>query len=274
MYYKNVEEFIRNVTFQTAKMFGLIEQEKLANFYSIFERLVFEDILSDSEKLVCYNSTFKHGRNFCTKTVAASLIASGISKDGTIPAGCNYYVAPLETNKEVKEWARRKYSEYQKDVLDEGFVPRIKTFAQDCIKNNKVDVEKTLVALFVTDDKHLEYVNTPQDDELFQLTSNLLLSELETLEREGLEGRLCYNILEEMKEIRHYVFLTKGALIAMATIDYDLATGKKVSKERVESAQRMVAAAKAYDEDTMAQFDDSFNNLLIVNGKAKKLGGK
>ena len=135
-------------------------------------------------------------------------------------------------------------------------------------------MEKTLVALFVTDDKHLGYVNTPQDDELFQFTSNLLLSELETLEIEGLEGRLCYNILEEMKGIRHYDFITKSALIAMATIDYDLATGKKVSKERAESAQRLVAAAKAYDEDTMAQFDDSFNNLLIVNGKAKKLGGK
>jgi len=274
MYYKNVEEFIRNVTFQTAKMFGLIEQEKLANFYSIFERLVVEDILSDSEKLVCYNSTFKHGRNFCTKSVAAALIASGISKDGTIPSGCSYDVEPLDTNEQIKEWAKGKYSEYQNDVLNEEFVPRIKTFAQDCIKNNKVDIEKTLVSLFITDDKDLEYVKSPIDKELFQYTSNLLISELSILEREGLEGRLCYNILEEMKVVRHYDFITKSALIAMATIDYDLATGKKVSKERAESAQRLVAAAKAYDEDTMAQFDDSFNNLLIVNGKAKKLGGK
>ncbi len=274
MYYKNVEEFVRNVTFQTAKMFGLIEQDKIADFYSIFERLVVEDILSESEELVCYNSTFKHGRNFCTKTVAAALIASGISKDGTIPAGCNYEVEPVEISEDIKRWASEKYMEHDKVFCPERFVPNLKAVAQDCIKNNKVDMEKTLVALFLVDDKHLGYDTTPGDDELFQISSNLLLSELEILEREGLEGRLCYNILEEMKVIKHYDFMTKNALIAMATIDYDLATGKKVSKERVESAQKLVAAAKAYDEDTMAKFDDSFNNILIVSGKAKKLGGK
>ena len=274
MYYKNVEEFIKNVTFQTAKMFGLLDEEKLADFYLIFEKLVVEDILSDSEELVCYNSNFKHGRNFCTKTVAAALIASGISKDGTIPAGCNYEVEPVETSEDIKRWASERYLEHAKTFMAERFVPNLKAVAQDCIKNNKVDVEKTLVALFLSDDKHLGYDTTPSDPELFQYSSNLLLSELETLEREGLEGRLCYNILEEMKVIRHYDFITKRALIAMATIDYDLATGKKVSKERAETAQRLVAAAKAYDEDTMVRYDDSFNNLLVVNGKVKKLGGK
>ena len=64
----------------------------------------------------------------------------------------------------------------------------------------------------------------------------------------------------------------------MATIDYELATGKKVSKERIDTAQTLVRAAKAYDEDTITKYEDLFTARLITSGKlnnkTRKLGGK
>lgn len=277
MYYKDVEEFLRGVTFQTAKMFGLIEQEKLANFYEILEKLIVEDILSDSKQLVCYNSTFKHGRNFCTKSVATALIASGISEDGTIPHGVSYEIEPVENNEGIKKWAKRRYGELSRD-LQEEFIPNLKAFAMDAMRNNKVDLEKTLVAVFTVDDINLGYIDAPLEPDLEYSIACLVQAERDTLEGEGLKESVCYKILEDTTDVRHYNIVTKRALIAMATIDYDLATGKKVSKERIDTAQTLVRAAKAYDEDTITKYEDLFTARLITSGKlnnkTRKLGGK
>ena len=147
---------------------------------------------------------------------------------------------------------------------------RIKEFSVDCIKNKKVEIEKTMTALFAIDDNYLGYLYTSLDDSYFPYVSNLLSSQLELLEEKGYKDTLCYRILEDLGDVKHYDIMTKDALINMASVDYDLLIGKRVTKERIENAKRSVEAAKAYNEETIEKYEDLFKDRLTVSVKSKK----
>ena len=271
MYYKDYENFLRELTFQTSTLFGCLDEEKLNTFYYSLEQNLLEDILKGKKEIVISSTAFKHSNNYVTPCVASALIASGISADGTLPIKTYYNVPNRLTNSdELKEYALRRYSEIECNFFTYDFMSRIKEFSVDCIKNKKVEIEKTMTALFAIDDNYLGYLYTSLDDSYFPYVSNLLSSQLELLEEKGYKDTLCYRILEDLGDVKHYDIMTKDALINMASVDYDLLSGKRVTKERIENAKRSVEAAKAYNEETIEKYEDLFKDRLTVSVKSKK----
>ena len=85
MEYKEFQNFLMEMTFQTAKLFGVVNNDKLYSFYRNLEINLLEDILKGKQELVVSSTTFKHSNNYVTPSVASALITSGISLDGTLP---------------------------------------------------------------------------------------------------------------------------------------------------------------------------------------------
>ena len=276
MEYKEFQNFLMEMTFQTAKLFGVVDNYKLDSFYRNLEINLLEDILKGKQELVVSSTTFKHSNNYVTPSVASALITSGISLDGTLPIK-TYYNVPnrIKNTPELKEYATRRYNEIETSMITYDFMDRIKEFSSDCIKNNKVEMEKTLTAIFTVDDSYLGYIDSNLDDSVFPFIANLIEKEKDVLVRNGYKDTLCYIILEDMGDIKHFDIPTKNALINMASIDYDLLSGKKVTKERIENAKKAVDAAKAYNEETIEKYEDLFNDRLVVSVYVKKApGGK
>ena len=276
MDYKEFQNFLMEITFQTAKLFSVIDNDKLDSFYNNLEINLLEDLLKGKKELVVSSTAFKHSNNYVTPSIASALITSGISLDGTLPVK-TYYNVPnrIKNTDELKQYAARRYNEIESSMITYDFMDKIKEFASDCIKNNKVEMEKTLTAVFAVDDSYLGYIGTNMDDSVFPFIANLLATEKDVLVRNGYKDTLCYRTLEDMGNIRHFDIPTKNALINMASIDYDLLSGKKVTKERIESAKKAVEAAKAYNEETIEKYEDLFNDRLIVSVYTKKApGGK
>ena len=158
----------------------------------------------------------------------------------------------------------------ESNLITYDFMDRIEQFSINTIRNNDVEIEKTMTALFAVDDSYLGYLSTNMDDSIFPYVSNLLNNQLDTLERNGYKDTLCYRILRDLGDMKHRDILSKVALISMATLDYDLLSGKKVTKERIESAKKDVEIADAYNDDAIEQYVELFNDRLKVSTKVKK----
>ena len=269
--YKDFEELLREITFQTALMFNVNDEEKLSTFHDILEINYLEEILKNKKYLEVSSTKFKHSNNYVTPAIASALVASGISIDGTLPIR-TYYNIPkkIENSPELIEQALKRYNLIESNLITYDFMDRIEQFSINTIRNNDVEIEKTMTALFAVDDSYLGYLSTNMDDSIFPYVSNLLNNQLDTLERSGYKDTLCYRILRDLGDMKHRDILSKVALISMATLDYDLLSGKKLTKERIESAKKDVEIADAYNGDAIEQYVELFNDRLKVSTKVKK----
>lgn len=266
--------FIDEIAFQTCLLFDLNDIDQIENFRDYLESSVLEQILRCREEIRPSVTIHKHCGSETNGFLKAALIGSGISEDGILPFGYNYSVEKLD-NKDCKlsEHALKRYREIEDEYYFEDYSATSLSLINNCVQSEYIDLEETLKGLF--------YLNDRTTSMIFDLNSFYYKEaitwawkfEKKLMAEQKLDDSICYRICDEVCETnRHFSFIERNALTAIALADFRLRTGEDVSNVELERIRALSEAAKEEGSEMVSRYEEEFS--IMFKKDCKSLGYK
>ena len=266
--------FIDEIAFQTYLLFDLNDIDQIENFRDYLESTVLEQILRCRENIKPSITTHKHSGNETSGFLKAALVGSGISEDGILPFGYNYAVESLD-NLECKlsEHAIKRYREIEDEYYYENYSSIALSLISNCVQSEYVDIEETLKAFFYLNDRTTSMIF---DLNAFYYKEAVIWAwkfEKKMMTEQKLDDSICYRICDEVCETnRHFSFIERNALTAIALADFRLHTDGDVSEVELERIKALSEAAKEEGSEMVSRYEEEFS--IMFKKDCKSLGYK
>jgi hypothetical protein len=261
--------FINDITFQTCLLFNVNDPDIIENFRDALENGVLEDIIRCKDEIKPSVTCFKHSGGQTSGFLKSALVASGISKDGVLPFGYNYKVKPIVNDKEMSCYAINRYKQIEDEFYQDNYKRLSILFAEQCLMNDRVDIEETLKSFFYLNDRTSCLMF---DTDAFVIREAINLSwdvQKQQLRKEKLEKSLFYRICEEVRNThKHFSYNERNALTALALADYHLYLDGYLSEGEIEKISNLVEAAREEDNELLTKFEDDFNTMINKDCKS------
>ncbi len=266
--------FIDEIAFQTYLFFDLNDIDQIENFRDYLESSVLEQILRCREEIKPSVTIHKHCGSETNGFLKAALIGSGISEDGILPFGYNYSVENLN-NKECKlsKYALKRYREIEDEYYFEDYSTTSLSLINNCVQSGYIDLEETLKGLFYLNDRTTSMIF---DVDAFYYKEAITWAwkfEKRLMAEQKLNNTICYKICDEVCETnRHFSFIERNALMAIALADFRLHTDGDVSEVELEKIKALSEAAKEEGSEMVSRYEEEFN--IMFKKDCKSLGYK
>ena len=257
-------KFIDDITFQTCLLFEVNDPDIIESFRDSLEYGVLEEIIRCKDEIKPISNRYKHGPGTTDGFLKTALIASGISKDGTLPFKYEYKVNPLINDDEMSCYAMRRYKEIEDEVYGEDYMLTAVKFAFNSIDKDYVDMEETLKGFFYLNDRTS---NLMLDIDAF-LVKDAMRSiwsvEKKIMREKKLDNSLCIKICNEICDFDdHYDYNTRNALIGMALADFHLYLDGDLSMNEIDKIHSLIDSVKSDDENHIVnRYAKEFDYML------------
>lgn len=269
----NISRVINDIIRQTQRMFGVcISREQLEEFAHFLEYDILNKIINANTDVIIY---IKPGE--VNDVLTSALIASGISKDGTLPKGEYYRKTLLETDINMRQYAEERLL----GLTAFNFYHRVGCLDYERkIEYNKFPNMSELVDLLIIANEHLcEPGKVYNGDVATGMLAANFHKCMGFFEQYGINNNvacdICRQLYEGFWEPRHYGPFSREALREMAHIDMmiticgpgivDLATIERVSG--------IINAARREDNELIEPLAKRFQEVIapIVDGTNLKV---
>jgi hypothetical protein len=272
-----VENFLNDVTYQTYEIFGSeADEKKLSTFREYLEDITLFDIISCNKSILdvqCLNGNV-------SDNVKTALIASGISRNGTIPIRKQYVTVGVPVTRDLHYYAKERVIEIDNERLNGNFKEKMENNLLK-FKQNPYDFPNIseLISLGISqNERNCGYVEdlSGLTDFFEGVAFATWLTKKQVLEDAGLENTMTYDICSQIyarPHQKHYPLATAQALKQIAEIEmFALSYGiDEVNDELIQEALRNIEAAKITDKQLIDRYEFAFKSLVRRKKSSSKL---
>lgn len=263
---KIIEQFINSAVRQTYSIFNPSYLQML-EFKDYFEDMILFEIISCKSILISFGSK----GNEITDNLKIALIASGISKDGSIPNGSEYSSNSFVNDLNVHVYAKKRAKEFEKKLLGVPYKNRNIKY-QEYLASSESNLPNPyeLVELGIARrERESGYIQESECPTTINLPIIFWNYSDEFFKANNLSNTLAYEICSKINDspevYGHFSLATNMALRKMAKIDFYISTQGLDSynnKEELLYTLRNIKAAKITDRRLIEPFEKRFVELM------------
>lgn len=264
-----IKELVDDATWQTAMIFkNTITEEQLIDFRRYLEDIVLFDIIS------CGASSVKllSSKNMVNDNLKVALIASGISRDGTIPNNEKYILKDVFVNRNTCILAKKRVKEVEIEQLGTEYINKVMQMSYDLrIFKDAINAGELVELGLALRERDCGYIEEDQRKTDFARGAQYAnwCIENSCFNNCGLEDTLAYDICKYAYDnnicCRHYPLAVKLALMQMADIDLFISINGIENFDNEELLTQTLAninAAKVTDRKLIEPFERRFKDEM------------
>ena len=237
------------------------ELERFRNYYE--DELLYEEIACINKySIKSYGDDKKVSDN-----VKASLIASGISKDGHLASKEKFSTLTAQLNMSNLLFAKKRAQELEKDYLGNDFSYKVLELANEVNSHESIINPSELLKIGVCmQDRMSGYVedHSGYNDSYISCAQKAWYTEKQKCIKEGLTDKAYYKILKDVFEtdkLKHYTLIHRNALEKAADITYRRDNDIPVANFDMEELYKFNNALSVFNEDILEKYGIKENHV-------------